>query len=87
MTFEGIETRNLLAAHAKNGAQDRPLLVGAPLLLAGWLALCIWCVLSLGGLATLSAAPTALTGRAARPDTGLVFASTGMGECPCPRGR
>jgi len=80
MTFEGIETRNSSPSHAR----DRLMLVSAPVLLAGWAALCIWCLLSLGALTALSAAPTEVTGRATRPDAGLIFISIGRGERPCP---
>ena len=79
MTFEGIHTRDRLAA----GAGDRLLFVGAPLLLAGWLALSVWCVLSLGGLAAVLPRPTGVTARATTPNAGLVAVSIGVGDCPC----
>ena len=79
MSLEGIHSWDRWSG----GAGDLLLMVCAPLLIAGWLALSCWCVLSLGGLAALSARPATVAGRADDRGAGRVVVSIGAVQFPC----
>ncbi|HET6150947.1 MAG TPA: hypothetical protein VFH68_25650 [Polyangia bacterium] len=79
MTIERTHTWDRWAG----GAGDLPLMVCAPLLLAGWLALSSWGVLRLGGLAGLSAPPATVAAYATDPAASQVVVSIGPVQFPC----
>ena len=66
----------------RGGAKDRLLLVCAPLLLAGWLALSCWCVVSLSALAGLAAPAAPVAARASGQDSGAVVVWIGSEQRP-----
>jgi hypothetical protein len=79
MTLERIHTWDRWGG----GARDLLLMVCAPLLLAGWLALSSWCVLSLRGLAGLSGPPATVAARATDRGAGRIVVSIGPVQFPC----
>ena len=81
MTGESIHTWDRWAG----GAADRLIMVCAPLLLAGWLALSCWCVASLSGLAGLSAPPPTVAAHTTGPGAGPIVVWIGPTQRPLPR--